>query len=361
MTVFQVFSASLRLCASWKVLLLCLLSIRVSAQEDVAKSLGEGFNVYQSGHFSLVTNSPAMAGQAQLAVLEDTWETFFRETARIGLEPKKPEQRLACVLFEKRAQFLDYLKSLGETEADWTAGIFLAQRGQTVFFHDADNPAFAEILQELATLDADLAQARAQFEKTPNGETARRIQLQEKIKRLANQRADFHRRFVAVASASTLGKSRHETAHQLFFTTGLQNASRQYPWFLAEGLACLFETADKTGQSGPGLPNEWRLMSYRRAKQANGLLTVKELLAYTPGNQDDERTVAWRYAQAWGLMHYLWNSRPADLCALMADINDSPDAKAWPGIFEKRLGSDLGELDRWVREDVEALEARKLP
>ena len=340
--------------------ILCL-ATHAWGQDDLAKTLGEGFAVYQSGHFSLVTNSPATAGQAQLAVLEDTWETFFRETARIGLEPKKPEQRLGCVLLEKRSQFRDYLKSLGETEADWSAGTFLAQRGQTVFFHDSDNPAFAETLQELARLDAELAEARAQFEKTPNGEVARRIQWQEKIKRLANQRADLHRRFVAVASASTLGKSRHETAHQLFFTTGLQNASRAYPWFLTEGLACLFETADKTGQSGPALPNEWRLMSYQRAQQANGLAAVKDLLLYTPGDRDDERTVAWRYAQTWGLMHYLWNDRPADLRSLLADINDSADPKTWPAIFEKRLGPDLGELDRRVREHVEGFASTHKP
>ncbi|MGA2501332.1 MAG: DUF1570 domain-containing protein [Tepidisphaeraceae bacterium] len=342
-------------------MLLSCLAARARAQEDLAKSLGEGFAVYRSEHFSLVSNALPTAGRAQLAVLEDTWETFFRETARIGLEPKKPEQRLACVLFEKRSQFLDYLKSIGETEADWTAGTFLAQRGQTVFFNDSDNPAFAETLQELARLDAELAEARAQFEKTPRTEVARLIPLQEKIKRLANQRAELHRRFVAVASASTLGKSRHETAHQLFFTSGLQTPSRQYPWFLTEGLACLFETADKTGQSGPGLPNEWRLMSYRRAEQANGLMAVKDLLSYTPGDQEDERTVAWRYAQAWVLMHYLWNGRATDLRLLLADVNGDADPKAWPAIFEKRLGSDLAELDRRVREHVEGMASTDEP
>ena len=102
-------------------------------------------------------------------------------------------------------------------------------------------------------------------------------------------------------------------------------------------------------------------MSYQRAQQANGLLAAKDLLVYTPGDRDDERTVAWRYAQAWGLMHYLWNGQPADLRSLLAEISDSPDAKTWPAIFEKRLGPDLAELDRRVREHVEGLASTHKP
>ena len=43
-------------------------------------------------------------------------------------------------------------------------GVVVAQRGQTVFFHDSDNPAFVDVLQELARLDAELAEARKKKE-----------------------------------------------------------------------------------------------------------------------------------------------------------------------------------------------------
>ncbi len=332
---------------------------RAAAQDELAKSLGEGFSVHRSEHFALVTNTQGAAAQAQLAVLEDTWETFFRETAKIGMATRQPQGRLTCVLFEKRSQFLGYLKGLGEHEAEWSAGTFLAKHEQTVFFHDSDNPAFAEVVGELTRLDGELAGARARLAGLPAQDTAGRIVLQERIRRLAAQRSDLHRRFVAVASASTLGKSRHETAHQLLFTTGVQDSAKPYPWFLTEGLACLFEHADKSGRSGPGLPNQWRLMSYGNAQKADGLVTVGQLVSYAPAEKDNERTVAWRYAQAWGLMHYLWNSRPADLRAMIADINETPEAKNWPAIFEKRLGPDSAELDRRVREHVQGMLAER--
>ena len=68
---------------------------------------------------------------------------------------------------------------------------------------------------------------------------------------LEAERDAIVKQLAAVSLKTTLAKVRHETVHQLLHNSGLMKPGRDYPFWLAEGLAMCFEPVDEYGAPPP--------------------------------------------------------------------------------------------------------------
>jgi hypothetical protein len=184
--------------------------------------------------------------------------------------------------------------------------------------------------------------------------STRKTAVQQQINALDAANADMNHRLTEASRLATLGKTRHETTHQLLYNSRLFRPGREYPFWLNEGLACGFEIGDPQGRAGPAVVNRYRLKTYQDAQQAGKLIPLHELILRQPSDDADIAHVATDYAQAWALVHFLWNNQPVKLRNYIQAIDKAPSTD-WPALFRKHFGEDLTTLDRQLRQHIDTL------
>ena len=116
----------------------------------------------------------------------------------------------------------------------------------------------------------------------------------------------------------------------------------------------LFESVDAQGAAGPSLVNTHRLKGYRKLQQNHELIALADLLHYAPKENDSADQVAARYAQAWAVMHYLWNKQPARVAAYLTTM-EQMEKVDWDKLFATYFGEDLSALEADVKAHVDAM------
>jgi hypothetical protein len=103
----------------------------------------------------------------------------------------------------------------------------------------------------------------------------------------------------------------HEIAHQLAFRTGLQTRGVMYAFWLSEGLAMNFETPDpRSGEFASD--NPVRCCRLLDAHQEGRLVPLESfLLRASPPRDEAARNDS--YAQAWGVVRFLYQQHPESL------------------------------------------------
>ncbi|HEV8290433.1 MAG TPA: DUF1570 domain-containing protein, partial [Tepidisphaeraceae bacterium] len=221
--------------------------------------LGGRLKLTHSAHFTVLSDCDEQAAQMQAEAMEDTYLLYYRNAAAIGLRPMPPPNRLVCVLFEKFDDYTDFLRQFEGLQNSWAGGHYSWRTNRASFFHDRDNPAFKEVREKIAELEATNKDLHEQMDQLGDGQTAKRLKVQDQLKRNSAALADINARLNYAGRLSTLSKTRHEAAHQLLFNSGVQKRGKGYPFWLAEGLAMLFESVDPQGRAGPSLVNAYRL------------------------------------------------------------------------------------------------------
>jgi hypothetical protein len=302
----------------------------------------------------VLSDCDEQAAQMQAEAMEDTYLLYYRNMAAIGLRPMPPANRLVCVLFEKFDDYTDFLRQFEGIQNSWAGGFYSWRTNRASFFQDRDNPAFKEVREKIAELEASNKELHGKMEQLGDGETAKRLKIQDQLKHNSAALADINTRLNYAGRISTLSKTRHEAAHQLLFNSGVQKRGKAYPFWLAEGLAMLFESVDKEGRAGPSLVNGYRLATYRRLQKNNELIPLADLLHHSPKDDDGAEVVAGRYAQAWGVMHYLWNKHPAHLAAYLKAMEEREEPE-WDKLFELYFGADVKELEGSVKAYIDEI------
>jgi hypothetical protein len=108
-----------------------------------------------------------------------------------------------------------------------------------------------------------------------------------------------------VADAS---KTTHEAVHQLAFNSGVQKPGVMYPFWLSEGLACNFETADASKPFGPYMDNAGRRQRLLEAHGAGRLMGLESFVSLTR-LPSDPGAVADLYSEGFGLFQFLFRKR----------------------------------------------------
>lgn len=313
------------------------------------------FELHHSLHFTIVHDTDASVAALQAEAMEQTYLLVYREAVAIGLRPMPPQGRLVCILFARYDDYRDYLDRYEGLDAAWTAGHYSWRTNRAAFFHDQDNPVFKDVRDRIAQSQQRISDLRAQMHSA--SATAARIQIQEELKRENAALAEMTLRLSAASQMATLSKTRHEATHQVLFNSGLHRRGREYPFWLVEGLATLFELADKQGNAGPRFVNTYRLETYRAAQKDKTLLALPELLVDRPTDTTKSQEVSHSYAQAWALMHFLWNRRPTELVAFMDSLEAEGTPRNWLGHFKKHFGNDLPSLESDLRRHIDAMPA----
>ena len=316
--------------------------------------IGGRFKLTHSAHFTILSDGDDQAAQMQADAMEDTYQLFYRNAASIGLRPMPPPNRLVCILFEKFDDYTDFLKQFEGMENSWAGGYYSWRTNRASFFQDRDNPAFKEVREKIASLEATIKELHEQMENLGDGQTARRLKIQDQLKHSNAALADINARLNYAGRISTLSKTRHEAAHQLLFNSGIQKRGNSYPFWLSEGLAMLFESVNAQGAAGPSLVNGYRLSGYRKLQQNHELMPLTDLLHFTPKDNDSAEQVAAWYAQAWAVMHYLWNKQPARLAAYLTTM-EQMEKVDWDKLFAGCFGDDLNALEAAVKAHVDAM------
>jgi len=319
----------------------------------LSELFGPSLRLYHAQHFTLVTDTGEPTAAIQGQAMEETYRSFYVECVAIGLRPMPPEGRLVCVLFEQYEGYVDYLERFEGMKAGWASGYYSWRTNRVAFFHDRDNPVFKEVREQIAGVEQRIGELRSEMQTATA--TARRIEIQEQLKRLNAQVTDLNGRLTSASRLATLGKTRHEATHQLLYNSGLLRRGREYPFWLSEGLAMCFELCDAEGHAGPKFVNRYRLRSYRDAEKAGQLHKLGQLIREQPGDGEDVTGVARRYAEAWALVQFLWNKRPEELRSYVETMNADGGGGDAAGHFCAYFGEDMEAIERQLRKYVDSL------
>jgi hypothetical protein len=141
----------------------------------------------------------------------------------------------------------------------------------------------------------------------------------------------------------------------LSFNCGLLNRKGDVPAWVAEGLACYCEPADRGSWQGIGAPNPERLRVL--ARQVRGEAPAVPLAALVGSDAwlKDGGLVLSGYAQSWALFRMLMQERSEAMRSYLTLIHPRRAPEHRLTDFREVFGSDLVLLERRHREYIREL------
>jgi hypothetical protein len=307
------------------------------AVEDNQRLLGAGFVRSETDHFVLLSDCDAEWTAARGRLLERTRQQFFRTAARLNIPAIPHEHKLLVVLFDDQGRYQHFARVHDGLESSWVAGYYSTRGNRAVFFNDASSPAFGGVLAGLkagsSPRGVSLAQADAEAPSDrmhpAAGDTE--AQAQRERLRIQGQAAEF-------STAKTI----HEAVHLLSFNTGMQSPSRDYPFWLSEGMATSFETGSPDAGFGPDRENQRRETVFNRLRREGRLLPLRQLVTLTEVPDGKLSMAEPMYAQSYTLFTYLFRNEPVALAAFIQDLTGERPGALTPErqleIFVSRFG-----------------------
>jgi len=271
------------------------------------RALGAGFMQVESRRFVLVTDLDDAVAVRRLGALERTYERFFEFADSIGQDAAPPEHKLLCVIFGDEERYRAFARSQDGVQHGWIAGYYAALPNRVVLYDDAFEGATGAPNREAASAVVQGARVALASDTAPRAETG----------------------------DATEQKLVHEAAHLLAFNCGLQLRSRQYPFWLTEGIATWFEGADGCGPPPP---------------TGDAAVPLETLVGMTGPADDDADRVARFYAQCAALFARLVEDSPGDVSALLDDLRAEPAGASTPQrlaeVFRNRFRADAPDAAR---------------
>lgn len=332
-------------------------------EDSLAALVGEGARVRRTDHFAIAYDAPAEIVTALVARLEGTYDAMWRYCEGLGLPVTAPPRRLGVLLFDRYEDFDRFRKASG-VRSTAAAGFYdhgtnLAAFGNTQHMPDMDavNKAIERITER-----------RNALRRADHNSAAVRAESKELTQRLAGLYAQRD----AIAERFNRFVIQHEAAHQTFFNIGVHVRGAQNPAWLVEGLACQFEVPQAHAAQGVGRVNHMRLADLRdalgvdmrvremsdeqlRAAVASGRFApLRELIGDSDSLSRAGENAVYRYAQAWGLVHYLNRTQREAFAKYVTALSRreagvAVDADAEVRLFESYFGpADEAFLRDWI-------------
>lgn len=188
---------------------------------------------------------------------------------------------------------------------------------------------------------------------TTGGTITVKLSPQEKQKIINEVQAEWQQ-IMAAANEINVAITQHEGAHQLAFNTGIQKRGVAYPFWVSEGLACVFESPPKGARRGASRTNGLRLGQYRKAQSTGKALGLAKLIALPPEPKGQD--VDNLYAESWAAFDFLFKRYAKPLKAYMNHLTErntpqgSPQAELadFQKFFEKPLETLQLEFDKYI-------------
>lgn len=254
-------------------------------------------------------------------ILVKTRQNFLGFTRRLKLDINHRHEKLLVILLDDQRQMKQFASRCGgdsQELADWVAGYYSPERNWAVFYNQRSGEGLKNAERELNRMAQRLINLEGGPDvivrvQTPNG-------VVSKSKRQVAREIEAEwARLVAETMQFNTVVTQHEGAHQLAYNVGVQQRNVRYPFWLSEGLACVFESPpDERQAQGAGRLNTDRLLAYRAIVERSTDLGLQELISLShPGPHHD---VSGLYAESWAVFSFFFKRYPTQLAAYMRHL-----------------------------------------
>lgn len=303
--------------------------------ESLRRRLGPRFTLTRTPRYLVLSDAPAKWTRNRLALLERTRHQFFRFTDQIGYPALPPRERLVCVFFAEHDDYRRFAAEYDRMNAPWAGGYFSLLSNHIVLYDDRTGPDYAGARAKLAGAERQRDEYLASADAArADGHDADADADKQAADDLARQIREAEATLETSVDAISTAKVVHEAAHQLAFNTGVQPTDRESPFWLTEGLACAFETADAGSSFGPRFENAEKLGQLRELIARGGLPDLERLVARTQPSDDPKRD----YTAAWALFTEIARHKPDALRAYLDALNTGEPDADHPGAFRRYFG-----------------------
>ncbi|MBL8746968.1 MAG: DUF1570 domain-containing protein [Phycisphaerae bacterium] len=321
-------------------------------------ALGPGAARTETDHFVVIGDADPAWSQSTGVLLETTYDRFARLMRHLSLPLATPTSKLQCILIKDHDRFVAFARAQDGIDAGWMGGYYATQTNRIVFYDSETSPEFIKARDRLTQLNAQADRARKQAGEARREKRAQAEEVYRTFAAHARDAGERQRRLLADRAAQAgAAKTTHEAAHLLAFNCGLQLRSRQYPFWLSEGLATCFEAesadAARRGLFGPDRDNPVRQREFAAALSEGTLIPLETLIEMIVPDPDED-TARVMYAQAHSLYRWLHRYERQSLAGLYADIAREPAGHIAPRrhgeLFRARFGSTAKLERRWLHD-----------
>jgi len=235
---------------------------------------------YKRPPYTIITDEPFLAVNRIVEEQQKLYGQFF-EWMRPLITEENCRDDMQLLIFSNFGEYELYRIRTSDVQSG-ANGFYNIHRGRLVVSHQRD----ADWVKAGREKIDGIAEKEQEKEQTDRGR-----HLLARWKKRARDRLN------AQASVATENILRHEGAHQLTYTLGVQNRLQDGRGWVSEGLATFFETGT------PGGVNPGREGELRAALEGGSLIPLRELLEA----ECCETTL--QYAQAWSLTCMLMQPR----------------------------------------------------
>jgi hypothetical protein len=332
------------------------LPVDEEAIENVTAALGDGFVRYESRNFVILSDCDDRWTRERMILLEATYRELFRTMERIGLQMIPPRHKLVCILIDEHGRYERFAAEHDRVRAPWVAGYYATLPNHVVMYNDATGPTFARADRELAELDLQAAHAESlalEARRARDRDAAE--MLGDRADAIAHHAAMERARVELAISEAADRKAVHEAVHLVAFNCNLQLRSRQYPFWITEGIATNFETTNYRKTFGPSEDNDRRLLTFDDHRDAERLLPLEELIALNEISSASAERADVVYAQTYAFFRYAYRYHQHELAQYLRDLRAEPAGEVTPErhreMFTARFG-DPAVVERvWLRRE----------
>jgi hypothetical protein len=285
--------------------------------------------------------------------LRRAWGEYRSLCRRLGVSLKRPDEKLACIVFNDHEDFLAFSrKTLGDSPMLEHAGGYYCPRFNWIVFYEPEHQEMID--SENRRLDeyqqhVDQSRQAAGMSEL-DAETAMRVE--EALRRQQQFIDDTRTQISTWANSSRTRIAIHEAIHQ--FTQVCTDGKINDPWpnWLHEGLATSFETSDATLGFGPDRLAIHRDEPFIGLVNSDQLIPLREFIAKDGYGEKVPSSLHVFYAQAYGLITWLYEYRTPQLASFLKHLStESEDGGSHDveTVFEKHFGNIENLQKRWMR------------
>ncbi|MGB0717332.1 MAG: DUF1570 domain-containing protein [Phycisphaerae bacterium] len=320
---------------------------RIREAELILKDMGLEYDTLESKFFHILFVGAREFALERQRILVKTRNNLIGLTRRMKLKVNQQHEKLLVILLDSQEQMKQFAAHAngGNNLADWVAGYYQPLQNWAVFYNQRKGSNLAQAERELNRMAQRLLQMEGGPDvivriNTPNG-------VVSKSKRqVAREMEAEWARIVAETMEFNTVVTQHEGTHQLAYNMGLQRRDARYPFWVSEGLACVFESPpDRRQVQGAARLNEDRLIAYRRAVRQNKNLGMQKLASLH--HPDAHHDIHGLYAESWAMFAFFFKRYPVQLAAYMQHLADRP---------AKSTESEIEAIERFMKKPITILE-----
>lgn len=262
-----------------------------------------------TAHYFLLSSADNESAASTGRFLEQVHDRFYESFGRAGFALRPVPGKLTCVCFDSYGQMNAYARGTDGVESSWMDGYYSYRTNRI---------AAVRVSGQGEVRTPGPSAPSAAIYRDPSG--------------------------LSGGGGLNLRTMTHELAHQLAFNSGLQNRSVTYPFWLTEGLATNFE-ADDSGRYGLDVNDSRNRGRLAQAKSRGALVPLGQFVGMIELSAAPSQSVQDTYAQAWGLFHYLMQSRGRELKGYMAGLSQSWAGQQDPQSLRRRFIQAFGPIE----------------